>query len=152
MFRLVFAGLLACSGGKDSGETGPSTTDSPVNYPPPVVAIASPEDGATTDSADVEVIVDLEGFTLDVSATSASLGPLPLLSWASAAWAHEADAYPTGVVAWTLDGAEVARTATDRYTFAALDPGEHVVEVELLWSDGDAFYPAVTDDVAFTVP
>jgi dipeptidyl aminopeptidase/acylaminoacyl peptidase len=153
-FIIVVLALAACAGGKDTADSA-ADTDTVQTWPPPVVAIGSPTDGELVTGPDVEVVVDLEGFSLDITAGTArsapSLAPTLLVLLSESAWAHELGEPPGGVVVWTLDGDEVARTATDRYTFTALAAGEHEVEVELVYSDGDAFYPAVIDDVSFTV-
>lgn len=128
------------------------TQDTAKVWPPPTVAITQPAPGQQLKGDTVEARLQLGGFVLDIQAVSRVGPPLRWLALAPMlTWAHEPTERPTGVVSWSLDGLEIERTATDSYTFTDVAPGEHELEVELLWSDGDAFYPAVTDDVVFTL-
>ncbi len=140
--------LGACTP-KETAETAPQETSTVITWPPPTVAILSPEDGASVPAGDVEVVVALTGYTLsEVPLSSSARVPAPRPGQAH----HEVNEPPHGLVVWSLDGVEVDATATDRYTISGVAAGPHTLSVELVYPDRDAFYPPVEDQVDVTVP
>lgn len=120
----------------------------------PTVAITAPTEGATVAGPDVEVRIAVEDFTFTpkegVARRSAPMLPLWLQALPSAS-AHTPGEAANGYVEFKLDGAIVAEEAAVAHTIAGISAGEHTIEVELLWPDGDAFYPSVEAEVTFTV-
>lgn len=110
----------------------------------PTVTILSPAPEATV-GTEVTVEVAVDGFELVAQEAS-------LLRWlVPTAYAHEPGDDPQGYVRLTLDEVEVASGPQTTFSLEDLAAGDHVLVAELFWPDGDAFYPAVDDEVSFTV-
>jgi hypothetical protein len=118
----------------------------------PTVAIVAPADGSTTSSGDVAVEVEVTDFDLVAPEETARFVPLPLWWAPSMAFAHEPGEEPEGYLHVTVDDEELLDTIELEFTLEALASGSHTIEVELLYPDGDAFYPAVRDSIDITVP
>ncbi|MCB9680115.1 MAG: hypothetical protein H6733_01465 [Alphaproteobacteria bacterium] len=144
---LIAALLWACNGNNDT--------------PDPTLSIVSPVDGTTASGDTITVEVAVTDFPFEaptataacrVPARARAAGPLDWL--VPAARAHEIGEEPSGYIEVTLDGVQVAdeiRTTFD-VDVSGLAAGTHTLEVELLYADGDALYPAVTDAIGFVVP
>lgn len=118
----------------------------------PAVEITAPADGATT-GADVTITVEVTDFAL-VDPESARRARRPVwtpLDLFPAAYAHDPSADPEGYVEYSVDGDVVATTTDLSFAVTGLAAGAHTIEVELYYPDGDAFFPAVTDEVTITV-
>lgn len=124
-------------------------------YPRPTITIQAPLDGATVAGPDVALKLDVQKFNLTGKEVSARWVMPPRLWGLSlivpTADAHDLETPPLGYIAVRVDGVLTAETIDVETTLAGLAPGEHVVEVELLYPDSDGFYPAVLDAVTFTV-
>lgn len=117
----------------------------------PTVAIVSPADGAGLTSGDVAVEVEVTDFAL-VPPEEAVGRALPLW-WAPAlALAHEPSDEPEGFLRVTVDDATALDTVDLSFTLTGLAAGSHTIGVELLYPDGDAFYPPVRDEITVGVP
>jgi hypothetical protein len=157
----VGVGLLVGCPGAPPQETGTGSTDTSTTTttppPPPTLAIAAPVSGAALAGPDVAVTLEIGGFILDGyqppgSTTGALWGLGPLWSWSLLpADAHVTGEPPRGFPLVRLDGIEVSRDPSAALVLAAVPPGAHFLEVELLWYDGDAFFPPVIDGVSFTI-
>ncbi len=142
-----------------SGMTSEGDTDSDVVpatlYPRPTIAILSPTEGLTVTGPDVPLQIDVQKFNLTGKTPSARWVAPPKLWGLSllipTADAHTLETPPLGYIAVRVDGVLTAETIDVSTTLVGLAPGQHVVEVELLYPDSDGFYPAVLDDVTFTV-
>jgi hypothetical protein len=138
----------------DAGDT--DSDAAPVTlYPRPTITILSPTDSATVTGPDVALDLDVQKFNLTGKAPSARWVMPPRL-WGMSLLVPTADAHtletpPLGYIAVRVDGVLTAETIDVTTTLVGLAPGTHVVEVELLYPDSDGFYPAVIDDVTFTV-
>jgi len=119
---------------------------------PPTVEIVTPADGTVVANGDVSVVVEVTDFELVEPEAGARFTP-PILWWApTLAWAHEPGAEAAGYLQVSVDGDAVLDTSDLEFTLMAIASGEHTIEVELMYPDGDALFPAVTDEVAITVP
>ena len=159
-FAAGVALLAGCPGappvesGTGSTDTSDTTTTPP---PPPTLAIAAPASGSVLAGPDVAVTLDIGAFILDSyqppgSTTGGLWGVGPLWSWSLLpAHAHVTGEPPRGFPLVRLDGVEVSREPVAALVLASVPPGDHFLEVELLWYDGDAFFPPVIDGVAFSV-
>ncbi len=144
--------LASCSGG------GPATedTDEPaVVFPRPVVTLVAPLADAMVTGPDVTLTLTVEDFELTgKSDVVRHVAPLRTWAWSwltPAAYAHGTNEAPNGYIAVRVDGVLTAELDTTTTTLTGLAAGPHTVEVELLYPDADAFYPAVFDAVTFTV-
>lgn len=147
--------LSSCMPGmSSSGDTDSDATPATL-YPRPTIAITSPVEGASVSGPDVALEIDVQKFNLTGKQVSARAVP-PLRLWGldmlcPTADAHTLETPPLGYIAVRVDGVLKAETIDVSTTMIGLTPGSHVVEVELLYPDSDGFYPAVLDDVTFTV-
>ncbi|MFP4663923.1 MAG: T9SS type A sorting domain-containing protein [Bacteroidales bacterium] len=93
----------------------------------PYLAITSPADGSTVNSADVEIEFDVQNFVLG-------------------------DGTGDGYLAYSVDGGvDEAHYTTDPISLTGLTEETHTVDMELLDGAGDPLSPAVTASVSFTV-
>lgn len=67
------------------------------------------------------------------------------------AQAHNPQDRPAGYVRVRLDGVVVAEEPATRFRLEGVTPGPHLVEAEVVWADGDAFFPPVLDARSFEV-
>ncbi len=65
--------------------------------------------------------------------------------------AHPTSERPAGYIRLRLDGEIVAEEPATRFYLDGVEPGEHSLEAELLWLDGDTFFPPQIDIQTFTV-
>ena len=82
--------------------------------------------------------------------------PLPLMSLLfdhlePLAMAHDPDERPAGYVRVRLDGIIVAEEPATRFYLDGVLLGEHHLEAELIYADGDTFFPPILDSQTFTV-
>lgn len=137
------------------GEPEPDTDDPPVLpvYPDPVVTILSPVDGATAPLGDVEVTVEVSEFDLTGRTPETGLGGLWFHLLVPEAWAHRSGEKPNGFLALRIDGVTVLESTetTNTLSFAGLAEGEHRIAAELMWYDGDRFYPPTTKEIVVHV-
>ncbi|MFZ5482427.1 MAG: hypothetical protein ACOZNI_37035 [Myxococcota bacterium] len=113
--------MLACTGGEGD--------DTAVEAP--TVAWLTPSEGADTAVGDLACSLVVENFLLESPAKHGAEGETP-----------------EGYLAIRLDGADVLETADTQFT-VTVDAGEHTLEAELLYADGDPLDPAVTASVGF---
>ena len=150
--------LAACHG--DDGDKGDTDTDTDVadtqvTAPTPTLTIVAPAAGATVDGPDVDVVLDVTDFPF-VAPEAAARSTLPVgpaWTWllTGTAAAHEVGEAPEGYVQLTLDDDAVTQLTAETTTLVGLSAGSHHLEAELLYPDGDSFYPAILADVTFTV-
>lgn len=74
-----------------------------------------------------------------------------LASLEGTARAHEPTERSAGYIRLRLDGEIVAEEPATRFYLDGMEPGEHSLEAELLWLDGDVFFPPQIDLQSFTV-
>lgn len=65
--------------------------------------------------------------------------------------AHEPTERPAGYIRLRLDGEIVAEEPASRFYLEGVEPGEYSLEAELVWLDGDTFFPPQIDLQSFTV-
>jgi hypothetical protein len=94
----------------------------------PSVRVLSPANGAVVDGRNVELRMDVKGVRLTPRPSS------------NAAY-----------VLLRLDDAPPVKAYSDSFTFQEVNPGSHVVRVELRRSNGGAFNPPVRTRVRFAV-
>lgn len=132
--------LAACAG-KDEESTEET----------PTVSFLAPEEGATVTAGTVDVSLVVAHMTLeDPGATAAA--PSPILDWllpGRPARAHN-EGEAEGYAELRLDGAAAATVYETQAQIEGVEAGEHSLEVELFYSDGDALEPPVTATVSFT--
>ena len=113
--------FLACtSGSKDSEAEGPA--------------------------ASIQFLVPLEGEQVDVG-DAAFAAVVENFSLVDPAKHNEGTA--TGYIQVRLDGADVLQTGSTNFTVSIGSAGDHTVEAELYYEDGDALDPAVKATVNF---
>ncbi len=76
---------------------------------------------------------------------------LSLDAMVDAAEAHQPQDRPAGYVKVRLDGVVVAEEPATRFRLENLAVGQHLVEAEVVWSDGDPFLPPVIASQSFEV-
>lgn len=103
----------------------------------PAVTILAPAEGEVVTGPDLAVELQVEGF-----AWAAPEGRRLL---------HDPSAEPEGYAELYLDGGEPVVLTGPLGALSGVDAGEHELEVELYWPDGDAFFPPATDGCTFTV-
>lgn len=157
--------LLAACAGNDREETGtkpdptcdcptttpdttPSVTDTAVVWPPPTVDILVPGSIAVGPS----MIVDLR--VTDFLFVGPPIGDQTgggTGGTGAAPHAHPPTARPSGYVRVTLDGAVVAEEPATRFYLDGVGPGDHYVQAELVYPDGEQFFPPVLEIQQFTI-
>ncbi len=158
-FPVISLSLAACAGTPDASDDETDTTE----YPLPTVRIGSPEDGATVIGTEVTLELVITDFKLTGPEATAlrrqrSMGPLPAWPLGSALWnasvpqsvAHTPGSEPAGYISVTVDGEEVQQATASPITLTGLELGRHDLGVELLYPDGDGFFPAAADEIAIT--
>lgn len=143
--------MAACT----SGTPGDDTDSDAVVVALPTVSITAPADGSTVTGPDTSIVIAVQDFELVAKEQSARFVPGPPLGglwmWMPTADAHEAGEAPAGYLSVRLDDALFAETTSTTVAVTGLAAGEHTVDVELRYPDGDAFYPAIHAFVTFTV-
>ncbi|MCK6527701.1 hypothetical protein L6R50_09095 [Myxococcota bacterium] len=125
---------------------------------PPEVEFLAPQDGSTVASGTVDVSLVIEHFTLVEleAALRARHAPSRLAQWADAllpgraAYAHGGEEFPEGHCVLRLDGVEVATLTSTQGQVTGVEAGQHALEAELVYADGDPLDPPVKVQVGFT--
>ena len=118
----------------------------------PTVTITSPATGTTLAGVDCPLTVEVTDFTLVDPEEESAAWSLPAWWAPSLAFAHEPGDENEGYLHVTVDDVDVLDTTELEFTLTGLAVGPHTIEVELLYPDGDGFYPAVRDSIGVTVP
>ena len=118
----------------------------------PTVTITSPADATTLTGSDCPVTVEVTDFDLVEPEEESAALSLPAWWAPSLAFAHEPGAENEGYLHVTVDDVDALDTTDLEFTLTGLASGAHTIEVELLYPDGDAFYPSVRDSIDVTVP
>jgi hypothetical protein len=127
LIALIFASLVACSGGGASSQGGAA---SPRPSSPAQLTIVSPTDGEVIHGGDIPISVKLTGATV-VPATTTSIVPTE------------------GHIHVSLDGELVAMNFGLSDTVHDVQPGPHVLQVEFVASDHLPFDPRVIAQTTF---
>ena len=110
---------------------------------PPTLTIISPEDGAMLDTSEVQLSIIVENFELVPVGGDGDRKQAP-----GGQGNNEGTA--EGFAEVTLDGVFAFDMEETQGTLTVTEVGEHTVDVELLYEDGDPLEPAVTVSASFT--
>lgn len=122
---------------------------------PPELSFLSPEADSIVEAGDVAVSLVVEHFVLVEPVASRdsradrAFGAL-FDALIPPAAAHNEEGTPEGFISLSLDGSEVMSTGSTQATVSVTDAGEHTLEAELFYTDGDALEPPVSASVSFT--
>lgn len=138
LLALVVAFLLVgCFNGENGGTEPPEANETPPEQPPlpPNFIILNPEDNQAfeTDNsvADIEVSVSTSNLIIRPPTNMNKIGE--------------------GHFVFQLDEGEEIRVFSKHYTLRNVEPGEHVLNVELVHNDGTAYSPSLAQTVRFAV-
>ena len=99
---------------------------------PPTITFLSPSEGDQVEVGDVPVSVVVENFTMTEPKHS------------------DLEGLAAGYAAISLDGGDPTNIGSTTFTVAIDAAGEHTLDAELLYEDGDALEVSATATVTFT--